>query len=87
MGREAARQSVTRLEHRAGSAHLWVCAACGKVAIDRTMGLSHGWDESCFLNAVLVVQSSVVFSKTGLAVRSRAVPSGRMRHLSRRPRP
>lgn len=35
---------------------IWVCAACGKTAVDR-YGMegphSHGWDESCMLNAVL----------------------------------
>lgn len=35
---------------------MWVCGACGKTSDDRygTDGEhSHGWDESCVLNAVL----------------------------------
>lgn len=34
--------------------HRWVCAACGKTAIDSHGGVgehSPGWDESCMLNA------------------------------------
>ena len=35
---------------------IWVCAACGKTHKDQ-YGMegesSHGWDESCMLNAVL----------------------------------
>lgn len=35
---------------------VWVCTACGKQSHDRagTRPISYGWDESCFLNAVLV---------------------------------
>jgi hypothetical protein len=30
----------------------WVCCACGKRSSNKASG-PHGWDESCFLNAVL----------------------------------
>lgn len=35
---------------------IWVCGACGKTNKTRWSfsGGSHGWDESCMLNAVLV---------------------------------
>lgn len=43
-------------ERMAPEGSVWVCAACGKTARDR-YGIvgehSHGWDESCALNAVL----------------------------------
>jgi len=33
---------------------VWVCGGCGKTASNKAEGgLSHGWDVSCFLNAVL----------------------------------
>ena len=37
---------------------VWVCAACGKRSQDR-MGdhaIDHGWDESCYMHAVLCHQ-------------------------------
>lgn len=33
---------------------IWVCGACGKQATNKANGgKSYGWDESCFMNAVL----------------------------------
>lgn len=41
---------------------IWVCGACGKTAIDR-YGMegahSHGWDESCMMNAVLCKRAEI----------------------------
>jgi hypothetical protein len=44
---------------------IWVCAACGKTSPTRSGFDSnkkrvsdHGWDESCFLNAVLCKKDS-----------------------------
>lgn len=41
---------------------IWVCSACGKTSKNRYDGdtLSPSWDTSCFLNAVLCVEGSVV---------------------------
>jgi hypothetical protein len=40
---------------------VWVCGACGKRASNRyTGGISHGWDESCMLHAVLCRADSIV---------------------------
>mgnify|MGYP006894118267 CR=1 FL=1 len=44
-------------DRRAPDGHIWQCRACGKQAEDRygmTGWHSHGWDESCVLNAVAV---------------------------------
>lgn len=39
---------------------VWVCGACGKIARDRMHGgLSTGWDESCYMHAVLCKESSI----------------------------
>jgi hypothetical protein len=41
---------------------IWVCAACGKESEDRVNAIgprSGGWDESCFLKAVLCEVSSI----------------------------
>lgn len=42
---------------------VWVCAACGKTAIDR-YGIegphSYGWDASCMLNAVLCKRGAII---------------------------
>lgn len=41
---------------------IWVCSACGKTHTDR-YGIdgegSHGWDESCMLNAVLCKRGNI----------------------------
>ena len=47
------------LEHgnrRAKPGYVWMCGACGKTSRDRYGfdRISHGWDESCMLHAVLV---------------------------------
>ncbi len=46
-------------DRHAPNGTIWVCQACGKTAQDR-YGIegehSHGWDESCMLNAVLCRQ-------------------------------
>lgn len=41
---------------------IWVCGACGKTSRDRYWGdeLSPSWDESCFLNAMLCDEASLV---------------------------
>lgn len=39
-------------EYQAPAGKIWVCCACGKTATHRIDG-PYGWDESCFLNAVL----------------------------------
>lgn len=42
---------------QAPDGYIWVCAACGKVSKERSGNCAertHGWDESCFLNAILV---------------------------------
>lgn len=42
--------------------YVWVCAACGKTSPERTgRGSQYGWDVSCFLNAVLVKDTDIVF--------------------------
>ena len=42
---------------------IWVCGACGKTATNR-YGIvgphTHGWDESCMLNAVLCDRGDIV---------------------------
>ena len=42
---------------------IWVCAACGKTAVDQ-YGMegphSYGWDESCALNSVLCKRDGIV---------------------------
>lgn len=50
--------------------HVWVCAACGKVASDCIKGgLSSGWDESCFLHAHLVAEADIQERDRGGRVR------------------
>lgn len=39
-------------EFNAPEGQIWVCGGCGKTAKNRVEG-TRGWDESCFLNAVL----------------------------------
>ena len=45
---------------------IWVCTACGKVSKDRygSKGTSKGWDESCFVNSVLVKEDHLVWNDT-----------------------
>ena len=43
---------------------VWVCSACGKTAQNRIEG-SPGWDESCFLRAVLCEADSLVIDIDG----------------------
>lgn len=31
---------------------VWECQACGKISLNQVRG-PRGWDESCFLNAIL----------------------------------
>jgi hypothetical protein len=42
---------------------IWVCMACGKVSKDRygKEGTTPGWDESCFINSVLVKEDHLVW--------------------------
>lgn len=42
---------------------IWVCVACGKTSKNRIDGISKGWDESCFLNSILVKEDMCIFSK------------------------
>ena len=45
--------------------HIWVCTACGKKAANKANGPGL-WDESCFLNAVLVnLDTYVLIEKRG----------------------
>ena len=43
---------MTNQENIAPKDTVWVCRACGKIAIDKYKG-KNGWDESCMLNAIL----------------------------------
>jgi hypothetical protein len=55
-------------DRRAPEGQLWVCCACGKTAEDR-YGFegehSHGWDESCMLNARLFDKTRLVYGPHG----------------------
>lgn len=63
---------MVRLE-KAPDGCVWVCSACGKRATDRTR-LSGGWDESCYLHAVLCKADSVVIDpNTGFVCKAEAV--------------
>lgn len=51
-------------EYAAPKGAVWVCAACGKQSKDRWHNTSKepgwaGWDESCFLNAVLCDETTI----------------------------
>lgn len=52
---------------------VWVCAACGKTAHDRVNGNGGGWDESCFLHAVLCDVGSLEYGADGRVKRAVAV--------------
>lgn len=45
----------------APAGQVWVCGACGKRSRDQYgyQAISRGWDESCMLNAVLCLESSL----------------------------
>lgn len=49
---------------------IWVCLACGKTSEDRygKKNTSHGWDESCILNAVQVKKSHLIYNPAGSRV-------------------
>lgn len=48
---------------------IWMCGACGKTDKDRfKVG-----DESCYMKAVLVLESSIVRDETGRAIGAEAV--------------
>lgn len=52
---------------------VWVCSACGKRARDRmTGGISHGWDVSCAMHAVLCLEDSIEL-RGGLVYSAKAV--------------
>lgn len=42
-------------KHEAPEGQIWICSCCGKHAKNSVThkGASYGWDESCFLHAVL----------------------------------
>ncbi len=47
---------------------LWVCSACSKYSTTRygdDEAIRHGYDVSCFLNAVLVSKDRLVFNERG----------------------
>lgn len=54
---------------------VWVCGACGKRSKDRYgfQKIDRGWDESCFLNSVLCLESSLVF-QDGRVIKADAAP-------------
>lgn len=54
---------------------VWVCGACGKRSRDRYgyQPIDRGWDESCFLNAVLCHEDSLEFGLNGLVNWAKAV--------------
>ena len=49
---------------------IWVCTACGKTAPIRSggEGATWAWDASCFLNAILVDKSKIVYDDSGTYV-------------------
>lgn len=52
---------MSKSDDRAPAGAVWCCAACGRRASHRVDGgISDGWDESCFLHAVLCDEASVV---------------------------
>lgn len=52
---------------------VWLCPACGKQAQNRT-GPSDpsGWDESCYMHAVLVYKKSLMY-EDGVLIKAEAV--------------
>lgn len=51
---------------------VFVCGACGKRSKDRygNQKISHGWDESCMLNAVLCDEKSLEFHANGMVIKA-----------------
>lgn len=45
-------------EFNAPEGQIWVCDGCGKTSKNRAEG-TRGWDESCFMNAVLCYEAKV----------------------------
>ncbi len=45
----------------ADEGEVFVCGACGKRSKDRYgfQKIDHGWDESCMMHAILVIESSI----------------------------
>ena len=61
-------QRIQINEYVAPTGYVWVCSACGKTSMERTgehSDASHGWDVSCFLNAVLVGDNDFVIGANG----------------------
>jgi len=61
---------------------VWICGACGKTSptkygfdADEKNVAEAGWDESCMLNAVLCLTSSIMRNKQGRIVYADPVPS------------
>lgn len=46
-------------KYEAPKGQVWVCGACGKLSTNRAVSYGSGWDESCFINAVLCYADSV----------------------------
>jgi hypothetical protein len=63
-------QPLATFDARPGE--VWLCAACGKESPNRAEG-PKGWDESCFLHAVLVETSSLKRNTSGRVIEARAV--------------
>lgn len=56
---------------------VWICGACGKRARDRISGrISYGWDESCYMWAILCRDDIGDDTKRGRASRVPAVHAG-----------
>lgn len=58
------------MNDEAPEGQVFVCGACGKRSKDRYgfKAISHGWDESCMLNAVLCWENSLEFNEDNTMV-------------------
>ncbi len=57
------REVLVEMVGDAPAGAVWVCAACGKRAKNRSNGgIDRMWDESCFLHAVLCDEASIVMT-------------------------
>jgi hypothetical protein len=61
----------------AGEGQVFICSACGKRSHDRygEQPISSGWDESCMMHSVLVIESSVILDRFGLVAFAKPVAS------------